>query len=118
MSGKITERLERLQARLDEYRARESAEADQRVVLEQVEEWARRVGEGLDGLPDEERREVLNLLLDEATIDGQNRVTLTLAIAADEDFVSIAEPVPSYRFPNPHQQLRYSWAVSLPAPGR
>ena len=98
VSGKITERqldhqrrsigerLERLRARLDEYRAGESAEADQRVVLEQVEEWARRVGEGLDGLPDEERREVLNLLLDEATIDGQNRVALTLAIPADGDF--------------------------------
>ena len=107
VSGKITERqldhqsrfigerLELLRARLDEYRARESAEADQRVVLEQVEEWARRVGEGLDGLPDEERREVLNLLLDEATIDGQNRVTLTLAIPAGENFVSIAEPVPT-----------------------
>ena len=107
VSGKITERqldhqrrfigerLELLRARLDEYRARESAEADQRVLLEQVEEWARRVGEGLDGLPDEERREVLNLLLDEATIDGQNRVTLTLAIPAGENFVSIAVPVPT-----------------------
>ena len=99
VSGKITERqldhqrrfigerLERLRARLDECRARESAEADQRVVLEQVEEWARRVGEGLEGLPDEERREVLNLLLDEATIDGQNRVALTLTIPAGGDFV-------------------------------
>ena len=29
---------------------------------------------------------MLNLLLDEATIDGQNRVALTLAIPAGGDF--------------------------------
>ena len=105
VSGKITEdqldhqrrfigeRLERLRATLDDYRARESAQVDRRAVLEQVEAWARRVGEGLDDLPDEERRELLNLLLDEATIDGENKVTLTLAIPADDDLVSITEPV-------------------------
>ena len=88
----ISERLERLRARLDEQRARESASADRRAALEQVDAWARRVGEGLDDLPDEQRRELLNLLLEEAAIDGENRVTLTLAIPADEDLVSIAEP--------------------------
>ena len=91
----IGERLERLRARLDEYRARESAQADRRVVLEQVEEWALRVGEGLDDLSDEERREVLDLLLEEATIDGENRITLTLAIPADDDLAPIAEPGPT-----------------------
>ena len=89
----IGERLERLRARLDEYRARESAAANQRLAAERVVEWTQRVGDGLDDLPDEERRELLNLLLDEATIDGQNNVTLTLAIPADGegDVVSIAE---------------------------
>ncbi len=106
VSGKITERqldhqrrfigerLERLRARLDEYRASESARAGRRVAVEQVVEWARRAGGGLDGLSDEERREVLDLLLEEATIDGENNVTLTLAIPADEEFVSIAKPEP------------------------
>ena len=89
------ERLERLRARLDEYRERESAQAGRRVALEQVVEWARRVGDGLDALSDEERREVLDLLLEEATIDGENRVTLTLAIPADEEFVLIAKPEPT-----------------------
>ena len=89
----IGERLERLRARLDEYRARESAAANQRLAAERVVEWTRRVGDGLDDLPDEERRELLNLLLDEATIDGQNNVTLTLAVPAegDGDVVQIAE---------------------------
>ncbi len=90
----IGERLERLRARLDEYRARASAQAGRRVALEQVEEWARSVGAGLDGLNDEERRELLDLLLEDATIDGENNVTLTLAIPADEEFVSIAKPEP------------------------
>ena len=87
----IGERLERLRARLDEYRTRASAHADQRLVLERVVEWTQRVGDGLDDLPDEERRELLNLLLDEATIDGENNVTLTLAIPGDGDVVSIAQ---------------------------
>ncbi len=91
----IGERLERLRARLDEHRARTSAQAGRRVAVEQVVEWARRAGGGLDGLPDAERREVLDLLLEEATIDGENNVTLTLAIPADEEFVSIAKPEPT-----------------------
>ncbi len=104
VSGKITEeqldhqrrfigeRLERLRARRDEYRARESAQAGRRVALEGVVEWARSVGAGLDGLADEERRELLDLLLEDATINGENRVTLTLAFPADGELVSIAEP--------------------------
>ena len=88
----ITERLERLRADLDACRAREAGEADQRLVTEQVLGWAKRAGEGLDGLSDAERREILNLLLDEGSIDGDNNVTLTLAIPTDE-FVSIGTPV-------------------------
>ena len=48
-------------------------------------EWTRRVGGRLDDLPDEERRELRSLLLEEATIDGENKVTLTLAIPPDEE---------------------------------
>ncbi|MCY4390682.1 MAG: hypothetical protein OXE43_01355, partial [Chloroflexi bacterium] len=55
----------------------------------------RRAGGGLDGLSDAERREVLDLLLEEAVIDGENNVTLTLAIPADEEFASIAKPEPT-----------------------
>ncbi len=92
----ITERLERARAELDAARERESAEADQRRVMEEVVEWAQRAGEGLDGLSDAERREVLNLLLEEGSIDGDNNVTLTLAIPTDE-FVSIEPPVSGFR---------------------
>ncbi len=89
----ITERLERLRAELDDSRAAEPARAEQRLLLEGVAKWAQRAGDSLDDLPDEERREVLRLLLDGATIDGENNVTLTLAIPTQE-FVSIETPAP------------------------
>ena len=87
----VTERLERARADLNACREREAEEADQHLVVEQVLEWAKRAGEGLVGLSGEERREILNLLLEEGAIDGDNNVTLTLAIPTDE-FVSIALP--------------------------
>ena len=87
----ITERLETLRAKLDDHRARESAQAEKRAQAEHVVEWSRRASGKLDGLSDEGRREVLELLLDGATIDRQNSINLTLAIPT-EDVVSIAEP--------------------------
>ena len=86
----ITERLETLRAKLDDHRARESAQAEKRALAEHVFEWTQRAGDKLDGLSDKGRREVLELLLDGATIDRNNKVNLTLAIPA-EDVVSIAE---------------------------
>ena len=85
----ITERLETLRLKLDDYRAREMAEAEKRALGEHIVEWAQRVSGRLDDLGDDERREVLRLLLDGATIDGSNNVDLTLAIPT-EDVVSIA----------------------------
>ena len=52
---------------------------------------------GLDGLSDKGRREVLELLLDGATIDRHNNVNLTLGIPT-EDVVSIAEQEPTIAF--------------------
>ncbi len=89
----ITERLETLRENLNEYRARESARSEQRELAERVMEWAEWIGDGLDELPQEERREVLRLLLDGATIDKDNQVHLTLAIPT-KDFLSIAGPEP------------------------
>ena len=80
--------------KLGDYRARESADSGKRVIMEHVVEWARRAGDGLDNLPDKERRDVLRLLLDGVTIDRYNNVNLTLAIPTD-DLVSIAQPATS-----------------------
>ena len=89
----ITERLETLREQLNEYRDRESAQSEQRDLAERVMQWAEWIGDGLDELPQEERREVLRLLLDGATIDKHNQVKLTLSIPT-EDFLSIAGPEP------------------------
>ena len=64
--------------------------ADKRALAERIFEWARRAGDKLDSLSDKGRREVLELLLDGATIDRHNKVNLTLAIPT-EDVMSIAE---------------------------
>ena len=76
------------------------AEAEKRELGEHIVDWANRVRGRLDDLGDEERREVLRLLLDGATIDQSNNVDLTLAIPT-EDVVSIAgqRPPPSSRCP-------------------
>ena len=65
---------------------------EKRALGEHVVEWANRVGDGLDDLPQEKRRDVLRLLLDEVTIDGENNVNFTLAVPTEE-LVSIGSPV-------------------------
>ena len=90
----ITERLETLRNLLDGHRAREMEHADKRALAEHIFEWARRAGDKLDSLSDKGRREVLELLLDGATIDRHNNVNLTLAIPT-EDVVSIAGRSPT-----------------------
>ena len=92
----ITERLESARRRLDDYRARESAQAGQREIAERVLEWAERIGDGLDDLAQEQRREVLRLLLEEVTINRENNLNFTLAIPS-EDLESIEPPVSDSR---------------------
>ena len=85
----ITERLETLRDKLDEYRARESMADEKRVLRENLVEWAGKFGEGLDDLSSEERRNVLLLLVDQVLIDRNNNVNITLGIPTEE-LVSIA----------------------------
>ena len=92
----ITERLESARRRLDDYRARESAQAGRLELAEKVLEWAERIGDELDDLPQEQRREVLRLLLEEVTINRENNLNFTLAIPS-EDLESIAPPVSNSR---------------------
>ena len=80
----ITERLETLRVRLDEYRSQQTALAEKRILMENIVEWAERMGDRLDDLSDEGRREVLELLLDGVTIDGDNNVEITLSVPTEE----------------------------------
>ena len=85
----ITERLENLRAQLDEYRVREVSGGEKRALMESVLAWAEKIGEGLDEISPKHRREVLQLALDEVTIDRNNKVRIPLAIPV-EDSVSFA----------------------------
>ena len=102
----ITERLESARAKLDEYRAREASGDEKRRLMEAVLAWAREVGKGLDDLTDEQRREILQMVVEEVVIDRDNNVDITLAIPVDDDHpepdsVAIASAV--------------SWSGSSPA---
>ena len=79
----ITERLEAARATLDELRSRDSLASEKRQLMKNLFRWAEKFGEGLDGLPDERRREVLRLVVDQVTIDGDNNVNITLGIPAE-----------------------------------
>ena len=92
----ITERLESARRNLNDWRARESAQAGQMEMAERVLEWAELMGDGLDDLPEDKRREVLRLLLEEVTINREYNLTFTLAIPS-EDLESIAPPVSGNR---------------------
>ena len=81
----ITERLESARARLDDYRAREASGAEKRQLMEVVLAWARDVGQGLDELTDEQRKEILQMVVEEVVIDRDNNVDITLAIPIDDD---------------------------------
>ena len=57
--------------------------------------WSRDVGEGLDELRPEQRKEVLQMVVDEVTVDRENNLDITLAIPIDDESVSIAsQPSP------------------------
>ncbi len=86
----ITERLESLQARLDDYRAREASGAQKLALMATVLAWAGEVGEGLDDLTPEQRKDILQMVVDEIVIDRENNVNVTLAIPVEDESVAIA----------------------------
>ena len=81
----ITERLESARAKLDDSRAQEASGAEKRRLMEAVLAWAREVGQGLDELTPEQRREILQMIVEQIVIDRDNNVDITLAIPIDED---------------------------------
>ena len=84
----ITERLEAARATLNDLRARESMASDKRTLIQNLVQWAGKFGRGLDDLPQEKRRDVLRLIVDQVLIDRDNNVSMTLGIPT-ENFTSI-----------------------------
>ncbi len=112
----ITERLESARAKLDDYRAREASGTEKRRLMETVLTWARNVGQGLDELTDEQRKEILQMVLEQIVIDRDNNVDITLAIPIDDDSSDPDSPEPDS--PEPDYVAvasNKSWSGSSPA---
>ena len=124
----ITERLESARTKLDDYRAREASGTEKRRLMETVLAWARNVGEGIDELTDEQRKEILQMVVEQVVIDRDNNVDITLAIPIDDDprepdspepdsfepeSVAVASEEPSFDGLNRHGKLKCSWEVGL-----
>ena len=90
----ITERLEGARSRLDDCRAREAGGAEKLRLMEAVLAWAREVGRGLDDLTDEQRRAILQMVVEQVVIDRDNNVDITLAIPIDDGSSENDAPIP------------------------
>ena len=62
--------------------------------METVLAWAREVGQGLDDLTDEQRKEILQMIVEQVVIDRDNDVDITLVIPIDDDFLDPHSPNP------------------------
>ena len=69
----ITERLESARGKLDDYRAREARGSESRRLMEAVLAWARKVGQGIDELTDEQRKEILQVIVEQVVIDREEQ---------------------------------------------
>ena len=90
----ITERLESARAKLDDYRVREASGAEKRRLMETFLARARSVGQGIDELTDEQRKETLRMVVEQVVIDKHNNVDITLAIPIDDDSSDPDSPDP------------------------
>ena len=112
----ITERLESARAKLDDYRAREASGTEKRRLMETVLTWARNVGQGIDELTDVQRKELLQMVVEQVVIDRDNNVDITLAIPIDDDSSDPDSPEPDS--PEPDYVAvasNTSWSGSSPA---
>ena len=90
----ITEQLERARTKLDDYRAQDASGADKRRLMETVLDWAKKVGKGIDELTDEERKEMLQKIVEQVVIDRDNNVNITLTIPIDDNTPESEAPGP------------------------
>ena len=122
MSFPDTERLDNAQAKLEDYRAWTASGAEKLRLKEAVFAWARDIGPVLDELTPEQRKEFLQMVVEEVVIDGNNNVDVTLAIPIEneptkEDPVAgTPESSPWVRH-NSFGKLRHLCVVELDATG-
>ena len=91
----VTERLEHLRSRVEDYRTRAVTEVTRDQLAHSVQAWTERVGAGLETLTEEEKRAVLQDVVDEITVDRENNLVITVAIPIDGE-EHTAPPVSRY----------------------
>ena len=87
----IKQRLEATTKKLDEYKIRQAAGAYHEDLSNTVTAWAEKANRGLSTLSEEQRKEVLALVLEEVVVRTDNRVVITLAIPFDESMSFASE---------------------------
>ena len=118
----ITERLENVRAKLDDYRAWAASGAQKLRLREAVFAWARDVGQGLDESTPEQRKEFLQMVVEEVIVHSNDKVDVTVAIpignepTKDDPVAGTPESSPGIRH-NSFGKLRYSCVVELDATG-
>ena len=90
----ITERLENVRTKLDDYRAWAASGAEKLRLKEAVFAWARDVGQGQDESTPEQRKEILQMVVEEVIVHRNDNLVITLAIPIErepttEDSVSV-----------------------------
>ncbi len=81
--GVIAAKLQHRTKRLEDLQGREATAQNRVCQSEDIGLWAKKVSQGLEKLSFGQRKEILEQLVEGATIDGDNKVTITLAIPAD-----------------------------------
>ena len=87
----ITERLERSRASLESLQAQRRAIEDRQSLAQTLLSWARNVCAGLDALTPEERRDVLNIVVDHVSIGSDGPVHITLAIPVPQSMSDVPQ---------------------------
>ncbi len=122
VSGRITKRLENVRSKLDDYRAWTASGTEKLRLKEAVFAWARDVGQGLDELTPEQRKEFLQMVVEEIIVHSNDKVDVALAIpignepTKDDPVAGTPESSPGVRH-NSFGKLRYSCVVELDATG-
>ena len=109
----ITERLQNVRAKLDDYRAWAANDGEKLRLTEAVFAWARNVGQGLDELTPEKQKEFLQMVVEEVIVDRNDKVVITLAIPIEseptkDDSVTVetSHPHPSDTIATEHSGTR------------
>ena len=118
----ITERLENVRAKLDDYWAWAASDAEKLRLREAVLAWARDVNQGLEESTPEQRKEFLHTVVEEVIVYRNDKVDITLAVpiesepTKDDPVAGTPESSPGVRH-NSFGKLRYSCVVELDATG-